>query len=89
MPLLMMIILATVGTVNGAGGISIIDQHPTDVITGLWWALGIIMSFVTLVLGGVGVWAINKIVAHDKDIAVIKTGCKGHTHRRVDDPEEK
>lgn len=85
--MLLVVAFVLTATACGAGDPSFIAQYPSDTIKILWYALGLIASFVSLILGGIGVWSLKKIMQHDKDIVAIKTGCKGHMHRRAEDED--
>lgn len=80
----MVAVLMIAANAMGAGTIN--EQHSGDVIQYLWWTVGIFGAVITSISGGVAVWAITKIIAHEKDIAAIKAGC--HNHRRSTDQEE-
>lgn len=77
MPLMLILVLSAVGVADGSS-LTIVDKYPGDAIKVLWWTLGVVMSFVTLVLGGIGVWALKEILQHSKDITAIKAGCLLH-----------
>lgn len=85
MLLVVAVVLAAASTC-GADGLAITNQYPNDTITVLWYALGMIASFVSLVLGMVGLWSLKKIMEHDKDIVAIKTRC-GIEHPTKEEPE--
>lgn len=61
------------------------EEHSADVIVYLWWALGILCSLAATVSGGVSVWIIQRVLSHDKEIAIIKARCE--LHGEEDDEE--
>ena len=78
-------IMATILLANQAGGTPIETAHSESVITYLWWALGIMGTFVAAVSGGTSIWMLQRILAHDKQIAIIKARCAMHEDEEGDE----
>jgi hypothetical protein len=82
-PLILVIISLAIVS-HAAEGASITREHSGDIITYLWWALGIMGSFAASVSAGTGVWMLLRVLKHDKEIAVIKARCELHAEEDTD-----
>lgn len=77
MPLLSLCLLIFIGVGCAQGAeIALAKDHPADIITILWWALGLLALFTSSIITGVSLWMVKKIIEHDKDIVAIRTKCK-------------
>lgn len=79
MNLILIIVFISFSVVSqAANGKPLASEYADDVITYLWWALGLMGSFAALISSCTGVWILQRVLQHDKDIAIIKTKCAIH-----------
>lgn len=78
-------VILAVAVVGNAAEAKIAVEHSGDVITYLWWALGILGGFSVSISTAVGSWMLMRVLRHDKDIAVIKAKCAIHLDEEAED----